>query len=455
VSRVLVVDDQPDMAEILQEQLEDSGYTVQIAIGGREALALAARLPPDVVITDLHMPGVDGFGVLTGIQAIDPRIPVLMLTAFGQVTDAVAAIQKGAFHYLTKPYRLQELLVYLGRALEGRRLREENQRLQALTPAGQLHRMVGASSAMRHLYTQIQRLAQASAPVLIRGESGTGKELTAQALHDLGPRRERPFVAINCTTLPQNLLESELFGHVKGSFTGAVTNRKGLFVEADGGTLFLDEIGDMPTDLQSRLLRVLQEGVVRPVGGDRSQSVDVRVIAATHQPLEARVESGDFRADLFYRLNVVPLRVPPLRDRVEDIPALLETFLARARLENPASAVERFSPRLLVALARRPWPGNIRELENAVRRIVILTPDSVADIDALDWLDPREEPTAAPAPPPPAASAPLTEDRIRPLKDIETEYIAQAIAACQGNKTRAAERLGINVSTIHRRIPHG
>ncbi len=477
---VLVVDDRPEMAELLAEQLEAAGYTARVAIGGREGLALAAQAPPDAVITDLHMPELDGFAVLEGVQALNARIPVILLTAYGQIPDAVRAIQAGAFHYLSKPHRLPELLIYLERALETRRLREENSRLRSQAPPDGLERMVGGSSSMRRLYEQIQRLARAGAPVLIRGESGAGKELVARALHSLGPRRGRSFVPVNCTTLPQALLESELFGHEKGAFTGAGGTRRGLFLEADGGTLFLDEIGDMPGELQAKLLRVLQEGMIRPVGSDRDRSVDVRVVAATHQPLEDRVAAGEFRADLFYRLNVVPLRVPPLRERPEDIPALLEAFLARARTENPHSSVQRLSPRLVAALARRPWPGNVRELENAVRRIIILHPEAVADVDALEWLE--EGGASAPGASAPGASAPGAEaapgansastgaagsapgsapgsaetaapwsGELRPLKDVEADYIDWAIEQCGGNKTRAAELLGINVSTIHRR----
>jgi two-component system response regulator HydG len=281
--------------------------------------------------------------------------------------------------------------------------------------------------------------------VLVRGESGSGKELVARALHSEGPRRQRAFVAVNCTALPQALLESELFGHVKGAFTGATTARRGLFVEADGGTLFLDEIGDMAPELQARLLRVLEDGEVRAVGADGSRSVDVRVIAATHQNLEARVKEGRFRADLFYRLNVVSLRIPPLRERQEDVPMLVEHFVAQARARNPRSPVTELAPEVVAELAHMPWPGNVRELENLVERLVLLGSQPTVDLPLLRL---HASGSAPDLPTHPLAAAP---EQVVPLRQLESEYIAWVVARCGGNKTRAAELLGIDVSTIHRR----
>ena len=473
-AEVLVVDDRRDFAELVAEQVEDAGHEARIATSGAEALAAFDDRPPAAVLTDLQMPGLDGMAVLAGVLDRDPRVPVIVMTAHGGVKEGVRAVQEGAFHYLSKPFEPGELEGLLARALETRRLRDENSRLRSLARGRDgLDRLVGGSGAMQRLYEQLERVAGAGVPVLIRGESGTGKELVARAIHGLSPRRRRPFVAINCTTLPQALLESELFGHVRGAFTGAGTPRKGLFVEAEGGTLLLDEIGDMPADLQARLLRVLQEGTIRPVGADKERPVDVRVLAATHQPLEEKVDSGVFRADLFYRLNVVPLYVPPLRDRLEDIPALVDRFVAQAREENPGSSVQRFSPRLVAALARRPWPGNVRELLNAVRRIAVLCPEEVADAGDLELLGPpptapQAAATAVLAPaasPPPVPSAAPPEPAVEPespvatsdgklltLKEVERRQILAGLEAAGGNKTVAAKLLGTDRKTLYRKM---
>jgi two-component system response regulator HydG len=296
---------------------------------------------------------------------------------------------------------------------------------------------------MRALYELVEHVAHSGAPVLLRGESGSGKELVARALHSEGPRAAEPFVAVNCTALPHALLESELFGHVKGAFTGATTARRGLFVEADKGTLFLDEIGDMPAELQAKLLRVLEDGEVRAVGADASRTVDVRILAATHQELETRVREGRFRADLFYRLNVVTLRIPPLRERREDIPLLVEHFISRARTRNPRSKVTGLSPEVVAALGAMPWPGNVRELENLVERLVVLVPRETVELVDLRLHAPESSPEAHPLA--------LAQKELWPLRQLETEYIAWVVAHCGGNKTRAAELLGIDVSTIHRR----
>jgi two-component system response regulator HydG len=297
---------------------------------------------------------------------------------------------------------------------------------------------------MRALYELIERVADSQAPVLIRGESGSGKELVARALHFEGPRKPGPFVAVNCTALPNALLESELFGHVKGSFTGATTPRRGLLLEADGGTLFLDEIGDMAPELQAKLLRVLEDGEVRAVGADASRKVDVRVVAATHQDVEARIREGKFRADLFYRLNVVPLRVPSLRERREDIPLLLEHFVAQSRKRNPRAKLTHFAPEAVAALVTAPWPGNVRELENLVERLVVVANQEVADLPLLQLHAPGLVEGEAH----PLGQA---QAKLMTLRQLESEYIAWVVARCGGNKTKAAEILGIDVSTIHRR----
>ncbi|HSN31645.1 MAG TPA: sigma-54 dependent transcriptional regulator, partial [Ideonella sp.] len=310
--RILVVDDNPKMVSLMVDELNDAGYAVDTAAGGEAAIARLRAEPFDLVITDLRMEKVDGLDVLKAARATDESLPVMIMTAFGAVESAVEAIRAGAYHYFTKPFKIEEVLVFVGRAVADRRLRDENRALRRV--AVERHgfaSMVGRSDAMRRVYDAIERVAPSPATVLVRGESGVGKELVARALHFAGPRKDGAFVAVNCTALPEPLLESELFGHVRGAFTGAATVRRGLFLEADRGTLFLDEIGDMPAGLQPKLLRVLEDGEVRPGGADAPRRVDVRVLAATNQDLEQRVRDGTFRADLFYRRNVVQIAVPP------------------------------------------------------------------------------------------------------------------------------------------------
>ncbi|MFH1808174.1 MAG: sigma-54 dependent transcriptional regulator [Pseudomonadota bacterium] len=443
-ARILVVDDHVEMARLLADQLRDLGYQVEVAGGGRAALEQAERALPDVVITDLRMEGADGFDVLAGIHRLDPGIPVLLMTAFGAIDTAIEAMRLGAFHYLTKPFRLDEVQVFVERAVDSRRQRDAHLALQRLTgDRARLEGMIGTSAAMASLSTLVERVAQASAPVLVRGESGSGKELVARAIHFSGPRRDRPFVALNCTALPETLLESELFGHHKGAFTGAASARRGLFVEADGGSLFLDEIGDMPLELQAKLLRVLERGEIRAVGADSERRVDVRIIAATHQDLEARVGEQRFRADLFYRLNVVPVTVPPLRQRSDDIPQLVDHFVARARQANPGSSVRGLKPEVLDAMLAYAWPGNVRELENLVTRLVIVC--------AGEQVENKDLAQHAPALLEDCFSVLRPRSQLVPLKQVQAEYIAWVIRQCGGNKTRAAEILGIDVSTIHRR----
>ncbi|MBF5046389.1 sigma-54-dependent Fis family transcriptional regulator [Aggregicoccus sp. 17bor-14] len=442
--RVLVVDDHVEMGHMLEEPLLEEGYRVDIAAGGAEAIARLRANSYDLVLCDLRMKEVDGMDVLAAALKVDPELPVLLMTAFGGVESAVEAMRRGAYHYLTKPFLLDEVMLHVGRALEQRRLRLEHRNLQRqVGDRSGLGALVGRSAAMQALYGLIERVAPSDVAVLLRAESGTGKELVARALHAEGPRKSGPFVPVNCTALPAALLESELFGHVKGSFTGASGPRRGLFVEADGGTLFLDEIGDMPAELQAKLLRVLEDGEVRAVGADAPRKVDVRIVAATHQDLEARVKEGRFRGDLFYRLNVVALRIPPLRERREDVPLLVEHFLAQARSRNPHSPVTQFAPEVVAELARHPLPGNVRELENLVQRLVVLGTQPTVGLEVL-----REHGVVST----PGGHALFNaQDRVAPLREMESEYIAWVIARCGGNKTRAAELLGIDVSTIHRR----
>jgi two-component system, NtrC family, response regulator HydG len=439
--RALIVDDHIEMARVVADHLTEFGWDCQTVGGGSAAIDALGNTVPDLVITDLRMAEVDGMDVLDAARRADPELPVILMTAFGGIDSAIEAMRRGAWHYVTKPVRMDELRLHAERAHRERQLRRENRALRAASRAS-MEALVGRSAVMRRVYELIDRVAPSPSPVLIRGESGTGKELVARAIHAGGARKDAPFVAVNCTALPESLLESELFGHARGAFTGASAARSGLFVEASGGTLFLDEIGDMAPSLQAKLLRVVQLGEVRAVGADESRRVDVRLIAATHQNLEERLESGTFRADLYYRLNVVPLVVPPLRDRNEDIPVLVEHFLAQSRARNPHAVVERMSAALVSALAGYPWPGNVRELENVIERLVVI--GTRAELDVADLRD--IAPTVVSG-----DRFAIPRDRMPTLREIEDEYMAWVLGRCEGNKTRAAEILGVDVSTIHRR----
>ena len=441
-ARILVVDDHVEMGRLLAEQLGDAGYRVARASGGREALKRARTELPDLVITDLRMEDVDGFDVLEGVRELDPGVPVIVMTAFGAIDTAVEAIKRGAYHYITKPFEFGEVLLFVERALADRRVQSEIEvlRRDAEQRTG-LAALVGSSAAMVALHDLIRKVAPSPAPVLITGESGSGKELVARALHGSSPRASRPFVAMSCNALAEDRLQSELFGHTRGAFPGGTTPRRGLFVEADGGTLFLDEISDMPAELQAKLLRVLDDGEVRAVGSDTLRRVDVRIVAATNQPLEKHVESGRFRSDLFFRLNVVRIPVPPLRERREDIPELVERFLARARARNAAARARRFSAEALNRLQAHSWPGNVRELENLVERLVILCAEEEIPPESLDPLSFGVGPSPLDA----------AREKVVTLRELEGQYIDWVLARCGGNKTRAAELLGIDASTIYRR----
>lgn len=440
---VLVVDDHIEMARLVADKLAESGWQCQVADNGKAALDMLPVMRPDLIITDLRMAEVDGFDVLDAARADDPELPVIVMTAFGAIDSAIEAMKRGAWHYVVKPIRLDELVLHATRAFDSRNLRRENVRLR-LEGGNTLSALIGQSDAMRELHALIQRVALASSPVLIQGESGTGKELVARAIHNVGSRSERPFLAVNCAALPESLLESELFGHTRGAFTGAMTARTGLFLEATGGTIFLDEIGDMPLSLQAKLLRVVQQGEVRPVGAEHSQTIDVRIIAATHQELERRVADGQFRQDLFYRLNVVPLNVPALRQRLDDVPLLIEHFLSTTRARNPHSPVVRVAPEVITVLTRYPWPGNVRELENLIERLVVVGAAAEVDLGELSAL--------APSIVGGQDRFSLPRDHLLTLRELEEEYINWVLERCNGNKTRASEVLGIDPSTLHRRI---
>ena len=442
-ARLLVVDDHLEMARALADALQNAGYVVDAVGSGAEALERVQADRPALVISDLRMEGLDGFELIDRLRALDPILPILIMTAFGSIDTAIEAIRRGAYHYVAKPFQLGEVLLHVERALGERRLREENRSLRTLLGETTYSGMVGRSEAMQVLFETIERVAQSSAPVLIRGESGTGKELIARALHARGPRASGPFIAVNCAALPETLLESELFGHARGAFTGATSARRGLLLAASGGTLFLDEIADMPLSIQAKMLRVLEDREVRALGVDAGTAIDVRFIAATHRDIEQRVREQTFREDLFYRLNVVPTFAPPLRARAADVPLLAQHFLAKALYQNPGSKVRRLSAEVLVALQEASWPGNVRELENLIERLVILTASEEVGLQELGQHGAGVGGARSAFEP--------TRGEVRPLRDVETEYIAWAVEQCGGNKNRAAELLGIDVSTIYRR----
>jgi two-component system NtrC family response regulator len=450
--RVLLADDDPNFRKVVLYNLERMGAEVTTAGDGREALALFAAGGFDIVLTDVKMPGMDGLALLREVRARDDAMPVILITAHGDIEMAVEAMQAGASDFLTKPFERERLAQKIERAARLPRLQRENRVLrEQLGGRFTFDNIVGASPAMRELFEWMGRVAPRDATVLILGESGTGKELVARALHWAGPRRERPFVAINCAAIPPALLESELFGHVKGAFTGADRAREGRIRMAEGGTLLLDEIGDMPLDLQGKLLRVLQERQVEPVGAGAPTAVDVRVIAATNRELERLVRGGAFREDLYYRLNVVPLRVPPLRERREDIPLLVRRFLEQ--FGEPDVRVE---PEAMAILEARDWPGNVRELENTIERALALRadPERIAPGD-LEMRATAGGGTGADATTPGAIPVEIPDEGLV-LDDVEKRLIQSALRKTGGNQTRAGRLLGITRQTlIYRMQKHG
>jgi two-component system response regulator HydG len=439
--RVLAVEDDAEMLDLLAEHLQAEGYRVTAIRRGADALARLRAEPFDAVVTDLRIPDVDGMEVLRAARELQPGVPVILITAFGSIQTAIQAIRQGAYDYAAKPFAMEEISLLVGKALEDRRLREENRRLREEVEARyRLGNLLGASPAMQAVFALLRQAAPGDANVLIMGETGTGKELVAKAFHYNSPRAKRPFIPVNCAAVPAGLLESELFGHVKGAFTGAVGSRRGLFREAEGGTLFLDEIGDMPPELQAKLLRAIEDRAVRPVGSDEAVAVDLRLVAATNKDLVARIHDGRFREDLYYRLAVIPLPLPPLRERREDVPLLAEHFLRRAST-TLGKEVRGFTPEAMAALLRHPWPGNVRELENVVERAVTLTREEVVTRDAL-LLDV----SLAPAP-----STIFAQMARRPsLEELSAEYVALILREAGGDKAKAAEILGVSKRTLYR-----
>ncbi|MGF1464910.1 MAG: sigma-54-dependent transcriptional regulator [Sandaracinaceae bacterium] len=440
--RILVVDDEANAREALAALLSDEGYEIQTAADGAEALGLLEPFDPEVVLTDLKMPKVDGLELLERGKRAAPNAAFLVMTAFGSIDTAVEAIKRGAENYLTKPLDLNALTALLSRAFEKARLRAEaadlRDRLDHRLAFGEI---IGDHPAMQRLLKVVAQVARSKATVLIQGESGTGKELIAAAIHQNSKRRGGPFIRLNCAALAENLLESELFGHERGAFTGAVGRREGRFQQADGGTLFLDEVSEISLPLQVKLLRFLQEKEFERVGGNETLRVDVRIVAATNRNLRASVEAGDFREDLYYRLNVITLEVPPLRARRSDIPILARSFLKRFARENDRS-IEGFTDEAIEAMLAYPWPGNVRELENAVERAVVLATDCRIDSSLL----------------PSSGQARSASEDLRllvpgmTLAELERLAIERTLEAVGGSTARAAEVLGISRRKIQYRL---
>jgi len=438
--KILVIDDEQTQRDILAEILTDAGYDVTAAMDGEEGLRRISQEECHLVLTDLKMPGIDGMTVLQEALGMNPDIQVVLMTAFGTIPGAVSAIKTGAYDYLTKPFRKEDLLRVVQRAAEKSKLLQENRQLKnEIFKRYGYHNLIGASKPMQELFRLIDRIKNIDATVLVTGESGTGKELVARAIHYNGSRQHGPFVAINCGAIPENLIESELFGHQKGAFTGAVRSYAGKFEQAQNGTIFLDEIGAMPLALQVRLMRVLQEKTVERVGGTDSIKLDVRVIAATNENLEGKIRENLFRNDLFHRLNVFAIHLPPLRERVEDIPLLARHFLRKAA-EKYSRPTPQLSSAALERLEKYGYPGNVRELENIIEKSVILCDLQTLGPDALMMPQPR---------------IPGSSDKFREQADLpamELDMIVEALKDYNGSIKKASQKLGISYKTLQYRM---
>ncbi len=443
---ILVVDDEKNIREGLSQFLTALDYDVRTAANAEEGWKLYREEKPDLILTDIRMPGQSGIELLEKILGDNRHAMVILMTAYGSVEDAVKAMKKGAFYYLTKPVNMEELEFLVKKALNSRTLAEENQELrQALfTQKFEKGDMVVRSKKMKDILKTVDQIAQSSAAVLIEGESGTGKELVAHRIHELSQRHNGPFVAVHCAALTESLLSSELFGHERGAFTGAVDRKTGRFEKAHQGTLFLDEIGEISQETQVKLLRVLQEGEFERVGGTKTIKVDVRLLCATNKNLLDEVKAGRFREDLYYRINVIYLKLPPLRERKEDIPLLAESFVKSLALTN-AKKIKSIAPGALEALQKYDWPGNIRELKNILERMVVLSSGEELTADLVPD-DIKNSQTVRGS----AAPVPVSENSN--LSDMEKIYIQQALAAVKGNKSLAAKKLGISRRTLYRKI---
>ena len=445
VHRILIVDDEPGVRSALGGVLRDEGYQVDAVGSGEECLERAVRQAPDVIVLDIWLPGIDGLVTLGKLRERQVDSQVVIISGHGNIESAVRAIKMGAFDFVEKPLSLEKTVLVVRNAIRQRSLEAENRDLRARVDRRLT--MVGESYAMSQLREQIAMAAPTNGRVLILGDNGTGKELVARTVHALSHRRGGPFIEVNCAAIPEELIESELFGHARGAFTGAVSDRRGKFEAADGGTIFLDEIGDMSLKTQAKVLRALQEQVVEPVGSRQQIKVDVRVIAATNKDLPAAIRSGQFREDLYFRLNVIPVFVPALRDRREDIPRLAEYFMSGFAQEY-GRRPKAFEPAAVDLLQRYAWPGNVRELRNLIERLVIMAPgDSISDAD-LGFLHADHEPPNATAGGDATPLQPLHEARDR----FERDYILKALAQQHGNMSRTAEVLGVERSNLYRKM---
>jgi two-component system response regulator PilR (NtrC family) len=439
--KILVVDDEQSMVQFLGIVLRKEGYQVTTSSNGKDALEKVRNDSFDAVITDIRMPGMDGIQLLEGIKKVDPTLPVVIMTAYASQQSAIDAVNLGAFQYLIKNAKNDEIRLVVRNAIEMRRVRSENQYLKRELKKGHDEKIiVGSSEEMVRVFKMVEKVADSEATIMIQGESGTGKELIAREIHYGSHRSNGPFVSINCGAIPRDLLESNLFGHVKGSFTGAVRDSAGLFQVAEGGTFFLDEVGEMPSATQVKLLRALQEREIIPVGGTQPIKIDCRLVAATNADLEKEVSEGRFRADLFYRLNVIPIKLPPLRQRRDDIPLLVDHFLRRYAQNNPPKQV---SPDAMELLMKYDWPGNVRELENVMERALILDEGGV--IGPEDLPDKIRFGAAH-------RGSLIIDSPTLTLDELEKEYILKVLSYTRWQKKKASDLLGINASTLYRKL---
>jgi len=458
MARILVVDDELSIVQVLKTLLLRAGHAISAADNGLEARKLLKDNVYDLLITDVRLPGIDGISLLHEAKTIQPDLAVIVMTAYAGVDNAVEAMKNGAFDYVTKPFKFDELMLTIDRALSYEKAISENKMLKS-SLSTKLHFgcMLGDSEAMIEVYRQIEKIAKTNSTVLVLGESGTGKELVAKSIHSESPRKAAQFIAINCAAMPETLLESELFGYMKGSFTGASANRKGLLETASGGTIFLDEIGSIPLGMQAKLLRAIQEKEFRPVGATANIPVDIRIVAASNENLQEKVAKGEFREDLYFRLSVIPIHLPPLRERKADIPELIRHFLSAFASENKRQVD--ISREAMEAMQAFTWPGNVRQLENMVRRLATLNESGRISPDELPP-DIRSQDQASPSEATKKTDESLFENDFTPeviplkqhIKGIEETYIRRVISFCGGDKDMAARKLGVSLATLYRKI---